>query len=190
MIWRSSGLETLRLRPVSARSISISNLTLIRAQELVSYDSETGVFVWKLDARRGSRRKGERAGRIPSSHLNYVTMRLDGRNQFAHRLAWLFMTGGFPRGEVDHINGDRHDNRWANLRLATRNQNSHNARRRADNSSGYKGVSYVPRLRKYEAYIAEGKRRLSLGCFEDPRVAHAVRNWAAELLHGDYARAG
>src|SRR5262249_22527605 len=68
-------------------------------------------------------------------------VRVDGRLYQAHRLVWLLHTGRFPVGEIDHINGDPLDNRISNLREATRAQNTANAKRRRDNSSGYKGVS-------------------------------------------------
>src|SRR3546814_1707207 len=75
------------------------------------------------------------------------------------------MTGKWPPGEVDHRNGARDDNRWCNLRKATKAQNQANARRRRDNTSGVKGVTWNKARKKWVAQIQAGGKRMSLGGF-------------------------
>ena len=88
--------------------------------------------------------------------------------------------------EVDHINGDGLDNRRANLRLATKSQNQHNCRVRADNSSGYKGV--VRKKGKWCAQIMASNKNKHLGCFNCPTAAHFAYIKASRALHGEFGR--
>lgn len=92
--------------------------------------------------------------------------------------------------EVDHINGNRLDNRRCNLRLATHEQNMHNARRRKDNSSGFKGVSWKVRDRKWYAAIEISGKRIHLGVFDTAEEAHVAYCGAADRLHGEFANHG
>lgn len=91
---------------------------------------------------------------------------------------------------VDHINGDGLDNRRCNLRAASRKQNSHNAQRRCDNTSGYKGVHWDKEQRKWRATIRAHGQIHRLGRFPTPEEAHAAYVKAAEELHGEFANAG
>ena len=90
--------------------------------------------------------------------------------------------------EVDHINGDRVDNRRCNLRLVTRSQNQHNAKVRRDNTSGHKGVCWNKAENKWKAYIFLHNRMRNLGHFRDIESAIAARLSAERELHGEYAR--
>jgi hypothetical protein len=93
-----------------------------------------------------------------------------------------------PAGEVDHINGVRADNRIANLRLATMSQNRANAKRRSDNRSGLKGVSWCAPRSKWRAQIKTGGRSQHLGLFGSAEAAHAAYSREATRVFGEYAR--
>lgn len=90
----------------------------------------------------------------------------------AHRAAFAIVTGEIPR-EVDHENRNRTDNRWRNLRAATRGQNNVNSKIRVDNTSGFKGVS-LHYEGKWLAYLNHGGKRINLGLHNTPEEAHAV----------------
>jgi hypothetical protein len=113
----------------------------------------------------------------PATHVRCRTVVL-------HRL--LFPEAGGM--EIDHINGDKLDNRRANLRACTHQQNGFNAKLRHTNTSGYIGVSFAPRLGCYEAYIHHNGIKHHLGLYADPIAAARVRDCVARLLFGEYAR--
>lgn len=120
----------------SPKTPKLSHADLLR---VLHYDPETGVFTWK---ERISIRivVGRRAGVVNS--IGYRIVGVFGQLFTAHRLAWFYTHGRWPAADLDHINGNRDDNRLANLREATRQQNLQNARRRVSNTSGVKGVSF------------------------------------------------
>ena len=89
---------------------------------------------------------------------------------------------------VDHCNGNTLDNRKANLRVANRSQNLQNSKKRNDNTSGFKGVSWYPKCNKYRAYICYNGKQIFLGLFNDPKEAHAKYCEAAKKIFGEYAR--
>lgn len=145
----------------------------------VAYDPVTGEFHWRVS--RGGVRKGCRAG----SHggEGYVQIQISGKIHYAHRLAWRIAYGYWPAHQIDHINGNRADNRLVNLREATGVQNCQNMAKRSDNSSGYVGVSFHAARQKWRAEISVGGRRRSLGYFTDPAIAQAAYAQAKKQLH-------
>jgi len=148
-------------------------------RSLLSYDPDTGVFIW-ISVRLGRCKKGNRAGGF--SH-GYRRIRLGDRRYAEHRLAWLYMTGSWPEGELDHRNGNKQDNSWCNLRVATRTENMANARAR----KLVKGVTRV-RTGKWTAQIQKHGVKEHLGTFDTADAAHAAyKNRAAELF-GEFAR--
>ena len=132
-------------------------LTAQRLRELLEYDPETGVFKWRI-AKRGPARRGSQAGSVARD--GYVLIGVDGRRYLAHRLAWLHVHGEWPRYEIDHVNGDRADNRLPNLRVATLRVNRSNRRPAQRNSAtGVRGVDYLADRRQYRVRIGiNGKR--------------------------------
>lgn len=156
-----------------------ADLTQARLKEVLHYDPDTGVFVSKLaNGRWGS---GRVVGYIMPK--GYRLIQIDGVGYLAHRLAWLWMTGRFPPAETDHVNGVRDDNRFANLREATRSENAQNSKRYANNTSGANGVSYDNRKRKWRAYISVEGKRVELGLFRTVDDAQRVQLSAKAKLH-------
>ena len=160
------------------------DLSQSRLKEILSYDPDTGEFVRLVDVRRA--RAGDKCRRLSSA--GYYQIGVDGWAYLAHRLAWLYMTGEWPAGLVDHIDGDRINNRWCNLRPATVTQNGANSRLNKNNTSGFKGVSRVPGNKPWKAQIRDYGKVVVLGYFDDPAVAHEVYIAAATRIHGEYAR--
>jgi hypothetical protein len=141
-----------------------------RLRSLLSYNRETGSLAWVGDVRNGVS-AGDVAGHVDRS--GYRRIVIDGALYAAHRLAWLHVHGEWPKGQVDHINGNRDDNRFVNLRDVSNSVNAQNKRgARKDNVTGLLGVSRRPH--GYEARITlEGKTRW-LGLFDSAEEAHAA----------------
>lgn len=114
----------------------------------------------------------------------YLLIKINGKRYFAHRLAWLYVYGIFPDVHLDHINGDRSDNRIKNLRLATNSENMQNQKRpRKDNKTGLLGVYFSNIHGKYIAKIVVNHKRIHLGLFEDKEKAGEAYLNAKRLLH-------
>lgn len=149
-----------------------TDLTAARLRELLHYDPETGVFTSRTDfIGKGFQRK---AGEVAGSPHNkgYWHIAVDSKRYLAHRLAWLYMTGAWPEKSIDHINGDKRDNRWSNLRDVSHfinMQNMHSAK--GERPKGDLGVTWRPRFGRWYAQItANGKYRF-LGSFKDKQDA-------------------
>lgn len=162
---------------------SKGTLTQARLKELLHYDPETGRFTRRVS--RGGYAVGSRAG--TTTGRGYLILCVDRKCYLAHRLAFLYMTGSWPPAEVDHINRDPSDNRWENLRLATRQENSWNIGLRGDNTSGHRGVSWDKENEKWQARGARDGRRVHLGRFESlEEAAAATRKWREDNF-GEFA---
>lgn len=161
-------------------------LTQDRLKELLHYDPDTGVWRWRVS--RGRVIPGEKAGRTDAN--GYVGIRVERELYYAHRLAWVYMTGEWPLNQIDHINMDRADNRWCNLRAATVSQQRMNRRRQTNNRSGHKGVYWHKAAQKWVAEVnADGKKHY-LGLFECPELAALVCSEHTAKYHGAFARTG
>lgn len=154
-------------------------ITPERLRERLHYDPETGIFRWRVRPHRRSRRRaGDVAGYLQPQ--GYISIRIDTVGYRAHRLAWLYVYGCWPKPEVDHINRDRSDNRLANLREATRTQNAWNTDAHASNTSGVRGVYWHKRAGKWHAQIAAHGQMIYLGLFDSIEEAGAAYR-AAEI---------
>ena len=160
-------------------------LTAERLRKLLTYDPKTGLFHWKLMRKGLSEKRGTEAG---GSRNTYVYICVDYKSYGAHRLAWLYMTDEWPTKIIDHINGNRSDNKWINLRQATPSQNIANSGMRTNSTSGYKGVSYHRRAKKWVAQIGYEGQNLYLGVYDTPEQAAEVRRKKATLLYGEFAK--
>jgi len=157
----------------------ILDATTVRA--LFSYNPETGEFTRLVT--QGKRRT--KSGKVGSDDLyGYKTTRIGGKSYKLHRLAWLYMTGEWPRGDVDHINGARSDNRFCNLRDVPRKTNLENRRAAKNNrSTGLLGAYYDARKHHYYARISQHDKTIHLGTFQTAEAAHAAYLAAKRKLH-------
>ena len=148
----------------------MDTLTQEHLKELLDYNSDTGVFVWNKPSSNRVR-IGSIAGSINS--YGYRTIRIDGKQYMAHRLAWMYMNGDFPYCQIDHIDHNRENNRIANLRDVSRSSNLENQiKPKSNNSTGYLGVSFYKERKKFAAQIQiKGKKKL-IGYFENAQDAH------------------
>lgn len=158
---------------------------LSQYREHIRYDPDTGYFWWIKPAKK---RRLDRPAGCVSKDTGYRLICLFGKLVRAHRLAWLFMTGEWPDTDVDHENRNRDDNRWSNLRLATRTQNNANSKRPKTNTSGYKGVFWHKNYRKWVARIQINGKGMYLGARDDPEEAHKLYVAAANKYFGHFAR--
>lgn len=147
----------------------------------LDYDPATGKFWWK-----------DEAGTVTGHGYRYI--RVNGKMRLAHRMAWAFHYGEEPGGLVDHINGDRLDNRIENLRMATYSQNSANAKRHSRNTSGLKGASKVIKkgrwTGRWQASITFQRKQINLGYFGTKEEAHEAYMDAARKYQGLFANSG
>jgi hypothetical protein len=154
-------------------------ITQERLKELLRYDPDTGFFFWRK-AKGGWGRPGRPAG--GTNGEGYRQIGIDRRYFYAHRLVWLYVHGEFPTNCIDHINGNRSDNRLANLRSATVQENNFNVRAvRA--ASGFVGVYWDERSKKWRASIKANGSATTLGRFSTPEAAHEAYQSAKRILH-------
>ena len=145
-----------------------------------SYNTETGHFIWKENARPNV--AGKRAGRL--LHDGYWQIKLYKKGYQAHRLIWLFHYGFMPNNEIDHINGVRSDNRIENLRLATRSENCQNLHRaNIDNQTKELGVTFHKKANKFQAQICINGKHKYLGLYKTAKSAHEAYLLAKHELH-------
>ena len=155
----------------------------------LAYDAATGTLTWKhrpsVSGSWNSRCAGKPAGNIDIH--GYRRVSIENRKFWAHRLIWRLMTGEEP-AMVDHINGDRGDNRFENLRAADQAENLQNRGASANSRTGVKGVHFSKAAGRYAAQIMVRRERHSLGLFDTVEEAAAAYAAAAAKLHGEFAR--
>jgi hypothetical protein len=154
------------------------SLTAEHLREVLHYEPTTGVFTWSIS--RPKCAVGAVAGRRKPG--SYVTIKIDYVAHYAHRLAWLYMTGSWPDHQVDHENLDKSDNRWENLRAATQKQNSENMARHTRSASGVTGVYWHGRDKRWMARITHHRKKITLGYFKTIEEAAACRREAEVRL--------
>lgn len=155
-----------------------------RPQDVLRYNAETGDLFWRVP--RGTQRAGSKAGSLNKS-TGYVQVKIYGQLHMAHRVAWEIYYGQPPQQEIDHVNGNRSDNRLTNLRQANRSQNCCNTAVYKNNSCGLKGVHRRPSGR-WRATIYFNRQRKHLGHFDTKEAAHKAYLAAAKSLHGEFSR--
>lgn len=161
-------------------------------RSILDYDAPTGIFRWKYRADQMDRVNKRFAGKITGAGkpTRYGHIRIDDQLYRAHRLAWLWMTGEWPKDEIDHKDLDRGNNRWDNLREATGTQNAVNQGKRTDNTSGFKGVCHRPQRRgQWTAQIKIGPKIRYIGIYNCPVAAHLAYVVEANKAYGEFARA-
>lgn len=171
-------------------------MNIISQKELkdhLIYEPFTGLFRWRKG--RAGTQAGSVAGHdwISKKGEKYRIIFILGRSYRAHNLAWIYMTGAPPKNEIDHKDRDGLNNRWSNLRDATRSQNQANTRLYKNNTSGYRGVSFVPeasRKNPYRALFRSDKGKIHLGYYPTAEAAAEAWRKAAVERYGEFANVG
>ena len=172
------------------------------AHKRLDYSESDGVFTWKIVPEHifktknawsswNSRHGGNIAGKARPDGYTSIRITRDGTSKsfLAHRLAWLMAYGDWPPTNLDHVNGERADNRIGNLRLADHKINSRNTKLRHDNATGVHGVSWSKHARKWLVRITHDRVQMNLGYYIDFDEAVSVRK-AAELRYGYHPNHG
>lgn len=174
----------------------MAKLTFVQVSQLLKYDPKSGKLFWLArspemfgggeDAHiKAARWNGRFAGKeafITTNVSGYKTGTIFAKGYSAHRIAWLLVHGDWPNAEIDHINGDKSDNRIDNLRDVNDRENHLNQKRRGNNSSGVIGVRYFSPTKRWHAYISIDGKRIPLGNYRYFDSAVAARKAAEKVL--------
>lgn len=166
----------------------MNNLSQEQLKSSLFYAPETGEFVW-LKTRQLTRRRGKVAGSL-RKRTGYVFLKLFGRSYAAHRVAWMYVYGDWPEKIIDHINGNRSDNKIANLRECSTSQNAMNRPANKNKNGGVKakGVTIHKASGKFQAAIVDGGEWKYLGLHETEGDAASAYDAACVMAHGAFAR--
>ena len=154
-------------------------ITQIKLHALLHYNDLTGLFYYRKDTHM--HKAGGQAGK--TTNHGYIRIYIDGGAYLAHRLAWLYMHGEFPKNDTDHINGITTDNRISNIRPVTKAENLRNKKLYASNKSGVHGVRWEDSRNKWRARICIDKHMICLGRFEFKWDAICARK-SSEIKNG------
>lgn len=168
-----------------------------KLNRFVRYEPETGKLYYKhpdyydFESKRVYKiwvtsNSGKQCFKTPNKR-GYLVGSVFGVNLLAHRVAWAIYYGYWPKNDLDHINGDRSDNRIHNLREATRTENNANRSDHKYGVSGYRGVSPVGDSKTWRAYICLKRKQINLGCFKSKEEAALAYNEYAKEIFGEYA---
>jgi len=161
-------------------------ITQDKLKHLLEYNKDSGDFIW-IRPYKNQISKGDIAGFI--NDRGYLMIGIGGKSYRAHRLAFLYMEGSMPPNQVDHINHNRSDNRWCNLRHSTYAANNKNASIRKRNKSGCTGVHWDNNNSKWCSKITSNGNTIHLGVYDDIEDAIRVRK-EAERAHGFHENHG
>lgn len=156
-------------------------LTQDRLKELLQYDADTGVFVYKIKRQRC--KVGAVAG--TRDNRNYLTCSIDGKLYKLHRLAWLYVYGHWPNDQIDHIDHNPSNNAIANLRDVSCAQNQQNRAHKTKSASGHLGVTWNKRDKRWQAHIELKGKSIHIGNYTDLDVAIIARRQAELKYHTD-----
>lgn len=158
--------------------------SLERVNELFRYEEETGDLVRRINfySAKAGDIAGTPTGRGP------LRVGIDGERYLVHTIIWYLKTGVWPSHEIDHEDTDSVNNRWGNLRKASRSDQMANRNKASNNKSGFKGVCLDKRRGLYKAEIQKGKYKRFLGYFVTAEEAHKAYVEAAKAVHGIFAR--
>lgn len=160
------------------------DITYEYIREYMTYDPSTGECRLKRSVKHSRKKIGDLVGSVQKN--GYLVASISNIRVLLHRLIWLYMTGKFPVEYIDHINGNKGDNRFSNLREATAQQNNFNSSLSTRNTTGYKGVSYCKQMKKYKAGYKLNKKIYHIGYFDTPEQASAAYINAVAPIHGEY----
>jgi len=149
-------------------------ITQAQLKEVLHYNPNTGLFEW-IDRLSNRVKINDVAGTLSNG---YITIQVFSKLYQAHRLAWLYMTGSWPKEHIDHINHIRDDNRWINIRGATNSENQKNKTKRKDNKSGVTGVCWDKQRQKWSSELKVDGVKVHLGRNTDKFEAICARKSA------------
>ena len=157
-------------------------------RERYAYDPETGIVTFS-DRHPCVWKRGKRAGSPNSVGYLQLSLSVDGTPSWhkIHHIAWFFDRGEWPDDEVDHWNGDKLDNRSANLRCGGNGGNNQNVGLKSNNTSGHPGVYWYDRTSKWVVKIKKNSIQIHIGYFADFTAAVAAAIEARDRLHGEYS---
>ena len=177
----------------------LPSLDLVR--KIIKYDPNTGVLTWlhRDDDmfQKGKRTNNEianvwnaRNANKPAGNFNgrYIIVRFYGIHYAAHRLAWLLYYEVDPEFQIDHIDGNKTNNKISNLREATKSENMMNRGAQKNSKSGIKGIMFEEKRGKWKAEITLNRKNYFLGRFYDLDEAIHARKEAEKIYHGDFAK--
>lgn len=152
-------------------------------KSILNYDKNTGIFT-RIISRRGISKKGNVVGILSAN--GYLRVKINNVNYYLHRLAWLYVYEDWPKNQIDHINRKRNDNRIENLRDVIPLKNQQNLSISKKNKSGFNGVNFDKRSKKWKASIRFNKVKIYLGLFEKLEDAAEVAFKTKEKLNKEY----
>ena len=171
-------------------------------REALDYDPATGVLTWRARPRShfpdeatmrkwNTRRGGTQAGDLRKEIIRYKLRRvwriaINNRRYLSHRVVWKIVTGEEPPATLDHRDQDPTNNKWDNLRPATRSQQGMNKSRMANNKSGFRGVTLKKSTGKWSAQICVNGKTTHLGYYHSIRDAKAAYESASKQLFGEF----
>ena len=172
------------------------DLSIEYIRSRLSYDPDTGIFIWKefneFPSHWNKKYAGTVAGCLEKSwgDKRRFKIAICEREYRAHHLAWFIYYGEYPKSSIDHINGNALDNRISNLRLASKSENGANRSKTLSNKSGFKGVSWHKKANKWVAQVTKDYKLYYLGLYENIDDAKIAYREAAEKLFGEFAKEG
>ena len=161
-------------------------ITQQELKERLHYDLDTGIFTWLTCKQRSGKVPGDVAG--GDNGNGYVVIKLNKYIYLAHRLAWLYVNGCWPREFIDHQNRVRSDNRYCNLREATRTENKRNQKIQSNNSTGFKGVCLKKSTGKFRALCGVDGKQHEIGLYDTAEEAHDAYVAFAKQHHKQFFR--
>ncbi len=157
--------------------------------EYLKYDPDTGDVVWiKKPSLRANIRIGDKATNMDAK--SYYVVGFKNSVYKLHRVIWFLQTGKQPIETIDHKDGNHTNNKWSNLREATKQENNRNRNKQRNNTSGFKGVSWLKSNNSWVAQATLDTNRVYLGCFATPELAHAAYCNFIEEYHKEFANSG
>lgn len=200
MIWcLETGIypnRTIKTRDGNVHNTVFENLYIAdnpprkRVQRTVTFEDVKGAFKYNPEDGVFSFIEEERNSRIRLTVEGYVSCSFMGSSHFVHRLIWLYMTGAYPKKMIDHIDGNRSNNKWDNLREADSHQNGCNCVITKSNATGYKNVMRDKNSGLYKSHIMVHGKQHHLGYFDNPVDAYEAFVKASKDLHGEFSNVG
>ena len=168
---------------VSEYSATAATLTQEYLKSILDYDLDTGIFTWKINKAKRTN-IGDIAG---WSDNGYREIEINDKKYKAHRLAWLYVYGEMPKKLIDHVDGNRSNNKISNLREATYQTNNENYKTPKTNKSGVKNVSWYKNINKWVVSISIRKTKKTVGYYDDLELAELVAVEARNKYRGEFA---